>query len=74
MKERDDNPVRSIQKAAAILDIIAEEKRPMSLTELAEATGWARPLFLRRTSAMPSLSWNALTGFTRNTTAFLPKG
>ena len=42
MKERDDNPVRSIQKAAAILDIIAEEKRPMSLTELAEATGWAK--------------------------------
>lgn len=42
MKERDNNPVRSIRKAAEILDIIAEEKRPMSLTELAEATGWAK--------------------------------
>ena len=42
MKERDDNPVRSIRKAAAILDILAEAKRPLSLTELSEALGWAK--------------------------------
>ena len=42
MSERDDNPVRSIQKAAQILDLIAEAKRPLSLTEIAEATGRAK--------------------------------
>ena len=42
MNERESNPVRSIQKAAAILDLLAESKQPLSLTEIAEQTGWAK--------------------------------
>ena len=42
MSERDDNPVRSIQKASMILDLLAEAQRPLSLTEIAQATGWAK--------------------------------
>ncbi len=42
MKERDGNPVRSIEKASAILDLLAEAKRPLALTEIANTLGWAK--------------------------------
>lgn len=42
MSERDGNPVRSIQKAAAVLDLLVQAQRPLSLTEIAQMTGWAK--------------------------------
>ena len=65
MRERDDNPVRSIQKAAQILDLIAEAKRPLSLTEIAEATGRAKSTVYGLLSSMRSVGFveqNAETG------------
>ena len=42
MNARDSEPVRSIGKACALLDLLAQERRPMSLGELAASTGWAK--------------------------------
>ena len=42
MSARESEPVRSIGKACALLDLLAQAKRPMSLGELAEKTGWAK--------------------------------
>lgn len=42
MSTRESNPVRSIEKASVILDLLAESKRSMALTEIAETLGWAK--------------------------------
>lgn len=42
MSETGNEPVRSIVKACAILDLLTEAKRPLSLSELTAATGWAK--------------------------------
>ena len=42
MTERSTEPVRAIAKATKLLDILCEEKRPMSLGELTHAAGWAK--------------------------------
>ena len=65
MSERDDSPVRSIQKAAAILDLLAEAKQPLSLTEIAQATGWAKSTVYGLLCSLRSVGFaeqNAQTG------------
>ena len=42
MTTRENEPVRSIAKACRLLDLLTEAKRPMSLSELTAATGWAK--------------------------------
>ncbi len=42
MTTRENEPVRSIAKACRLLDLLTEAKRPMSLSELTTATGWAK--------------------------------
>lgn len=42
MTERGSEPVRAIAKACTLLDLLTEAKRPMSLSELTEASGWAK--------------------------------
>ena len=42
MTAKSGDPVRSITKACALLDILTEAKRPMTLSELAEASGHAK--------------------------------
>ena len=42
MTEKGTEPVRAIAKATALLDLLAEAKRPLSLSELTTATGWAK--------------------------------
>ncbi len=57
MSERDDNPVRSIRKAAAILDLLAEAKRPLSLTEIADSLGWAKSTVYGLLSSMRNVGF-----------------
>jgi len=54
MTERNSEPVRAIGKACAILDQLTEAKRPMSLGELAAATGWAKSTVYGLLSSMRS--------------------
>ena len=42
MATKSNEPVRSIGKACTILDLLTQAKRPMSLSELTEQTGWAK--------------------------------
>ena len=42
MSAKETEPVRAIGKACRLLDLMKEARRPMSLGELAEATGWAK--------------------------------
>ena len=48
------DPVRSITKACALLDILTETKRPMTLSELAEASGHAKSTVYGLLSSMRS--------------------
>ncbi len=54
MTERSTEPVRAIAKACAILDLLEKEKRPLSLGELTERTGWAKSTVYGLISSMRS--------------------
>lgn len=54
MTEKGIEPVRAIMKATALLDLLAEEKRPLSLSELTKATGWAKSTVYGLISSMRS--------------------
>lgn len=54
MTEKGTEPVRAIAKATRLLDILAEEKRPLSLGELTTATGWAKSTVYGLLSSMRS--------------------
>ena len=54
MTEKGTEPVRAIVKATALLDLLAEAKRPLSLSELTKATGWAKSTVYGLLSSMRS--------------------
>ncbi|MBR4906161.1 MAG: IclR family transcriptional regulator [Clostridia bacterium] len=54
MTEKGTEPVRAIMKATALLDLLAEAKRPLSLSELTTATGWAKSTVYGLLSSMRS--------------------
>ena len=54
MTEKGTEPVRAIMKATALLDLLAEAKRPLSLSELTAATGWAKSTVYGLLSSMRS--------------------
>jgi IclR family acetate operon transcriptional repressor len=54
MTGQNGEPVRAIGKACALLDLLAEAKRPMSLGELSKATGWAKSTVYGLLSSMRS--------------------
>ena len=54
MTEKGTEPVRAIAKATALLDLLTEAKRPLSLSELTEATGWAKSTVYGLISSMRS--------------------
>ncbi len=51
---RENEPVRAIVKACRILDLLAEAKRPLSLSELTSETGWAKSTVYGLLSSMRS--------------------
>ena len=51
---RENEPVRSIAKACRLLDLLTEAKRPMSLSELTAAAGWAKSTVYGLLSSMRS--------------------
>ena len=54
MTENTHEPVRAITKACAILDVLAEGKRPMALGEIAAAVGYAKSTVYGLLSSMRS--------------------
>lgn len=54
MTENTHEPVRAIAKATQLLDALTEAKRPMSLSELTKATGWAKSTVYGLLSSMRS--------------------
>ena len=54
MTEKGTEPVRAIMKATALLDLLSEAKRPLSLSELTAATGWAKSTVYGLLSSMRS--------------------
>ena len=54
MTEKGTEPVRAIIKATALLDLLTEAKRPLSLSELTAATGWAKSTVYGLISSMRS--------------------
>ena len=54
MTGKEHEPVRAIAKATALLDLLAEAKRPLSLSELTAATGWAKSTVYGLLSSMRS--------------------
>ena len=54
MTEKVTEPVRTIAKACRLLDLLTEAKRPMSLSELTEASGWAKSTVYGLLSSMRS--------------------
>ena len=54
MTEKGTEPVRAIAKATTLLDLLAEAKRPLSLSELTAATGWAKSTVYGLLSSMRS--------------------
>ena len=54
MTGRSSEPVRAIAKATQLLDVLTEAKRPMSLSELTKATGWAKSTVYGLLSSMRS--------------------
>ena len=54
MTGKEHEPVRAIAKATALLDLLAEAKRPLSLSELTQATGWAKSTVYGLLSSMRS--------------------
>lgn len=57
MKQHDGTPVQSIYKASEILDLLAEAKRPLALTEIAETLGWAKSTAYGLLSSMRSVGF-----------------
>lgn len=54
MTERSTEPVRSIAKACTLLDLLTEAKRPLSLGELTQSSGWAKSTVYGLLSSMRS--------------------
>ena len=54
MTEKSTEPVRAIKKACALLDLLTEAKRPLSLGELTASTGWAKSTVYGLLSSMRS--------------------
>ena len=54
MTERRGEPVRAIAKATTLLDLLTEAKRPLSLSELTKAAGWAKSTVFGLLSSMRS--------------------
>ena len=54
MTERGSEPVRAIAKACMLLDLLTEAKRPLSLGELTQSTGWAKSTVYGLLSSMRS--------------------
>ena len=54
MTERGSEPVRAIAKACTLLDLLTEAKRPLSLGELTQSSGWAKSTVYGLLSSMRS--------------------
>lgn len=54
MTGRSTEPVRSIAKACTLLDLLTEAKRPLSLGELTQSSGWAKSTVYGLLSSMRS--------------------
>ena len=54
MAEKGGDPVRSITKACALLDILTEAKRPLTLSELSKVSGYAKSTVYGLLSSMRS--------------------
>lgn len=54
MTEKSTEPVRAIAKACTLLDLLTEAKRPLSLGELTQSSGWAKSTVYGLLSSMRS--------------------
>ena len=54
MTEKSSEPVRAIAKACTLLDLLTEAKRPLSLGELTQSSGWAKSTVYGLLSSMRS--------------------
>lgn len=54
MTANEHEPVRAIRKACALLDLLTEAKRPLSLGELTDLSGWAKSTVYGLLSSMRS--------------------
>ncbi len=54
MTEKSSEPVRAIAKACMLLDLLTEAKRPLSLGELTQSSGWAKSTVYGLLSSMRS--------------------